>query len=426
MPPQTEEAVRTVFAYRAARADGTLERGTVTAATRDAAAAVLVAGGSLPVELRAARPANGTSARSPNATTHGRADGLPADRRPALPPADLALGLRALATLLDAELPMGRTLAAFADLAPASWRPALPAIEGAVREGRGLSAALESAPVRVPPVVVGLLRAGEAGSGLAGAVRQAADLTERTARTRAALRSALAYPALLAAAATASVALLVGVVLPRFAALLEGIGQELPWSTRVVLAAAAVARGGAVPALGLAGATAVAWHAWTRTPAGRVAWHAALLRAPGLGTVRSAAATARAAAALAALLERGVPVAAALPHAARAAGDAAVEARLTDARAGIVAGESVAAALARTRAVTPTMVRLTRAGEASGKLAAMCAHAARLEAERAETLVAQTVRLVEPTLILGFGAVVALVAAALLQAVYSVRPGPGA
>lgn len=411
---------RTVFAYRAARADGALERGTVAASTREAAAALLVARGWLPVELHAA----GTADRPRGAAADDGARGARADRRPALPPADLALGLRALATLLDAELPMGRTLAAFADLAPASWRPALPAIEGAVREGRGLSAALAAAPVRVPAVVIGLLRAGEAGSGLSGAVRQAADLTERAARTRAALRSALAYPALLAAAATASVALLVGVVLPRFASLLDGLGQELPWSTRAVLAAADAAHAAAVPALGIGLTAAIAWRAWTRTATGRIRWHAALLRTPVVGTVRYAGATARAAAALAALLEQGVPVAAALPHAARAAGDAAVEARLTDARAGIVAGESVAAALARTRALTPTTVRLARAGEASGKLAAMCGHAARIEAERAETLVTQAVRLVEPALILGFGAIVALVAAALLQAVYSVRPVP--
>ncbi|HEY0778983.1 MAG TPA: type II secretion system F family protein, partial [Gemmatirosa sp.] len=81
--------------------------------------------------------------------------------RRALPPADLALGLRALATLLDADLPMGRTLAAFADLAPAGWRAALPTIESAVRDGRSLSTALAASPVRIPAVVVGLVRAGE-------------------------------------------------------------------------------------------------------------------------------------------------------------------------------------------------------------------------------------------------------------------------
>ena len=52
----------------------------------------------------------------------------------------------------------------------------------------------------------------------------------------------------------------------------------------------------------------------------------------------------------------------------------------------------------------------------------MLSHAARLENERATERVRAAVRLLEPMLILAFGGLVALVAAALLQAIYSVRP----
>jgi type II secretory pathway component PulF len=52
----------------------------------------------------------------------------------------------------------------------------------------------------------------------------------------------------------------------------------------------------------------------------------------------------------------------------------------------------------------------------------MLDHAARLERELAEERVRAFVRLLEPALILLFGAVIALIAAALLQAVYGVRP----
>jgi general secretion pathway protein F len=52
----------------------------------------------------------------------------------------------------------------------------------------------------------------------------------------------------------------------------------------------------------------------------------------------------------------------------------------------------------------------------------MLTHASRLESERAERAVKALVTLMEPSLILAFGGIVALVAAALLQAVYAVRP----
>jgi type II secretory pathway component PulF len=92
------------------------------------------------------------------------------------------------------------------------------------------------------------------------------------------------------------------------------------------------------------------------------------------------------------------------------------------AREAVVAGAPLSRALADHDAVTPTVVRLARAGEESGTLGPMLARAAAMEAERAERLVRNAVRLLEPALILLFGGIVAFVAAALLQAVYSVRP----
>jgi type II secretory pathway component PulF len=52
----------------------------------------------------------------------------------------------------------------------------------------------------------------------------------------------------------------------------------------------------------------------------------------------------------------------------------------------------------------------------------MLAHASTLERDRVTQMVKGAVRLIEPMMIVIFGGVIALVAAALLQAIYSVRP----
>lgn len=85
-------------------------------------------------------------------------------------------------------------------------------------------------------------------------------------------------------------------------------------------------------------------------------------------------------------------------------------------------GERLSRALDETGSATATVVRLVRAGEETGRLAAMLAHASRMESDEATRRVRAAVRLVEPALILVFGLVIALIAAALLQAIYSVRP----
>ena len=53
----------------------------------------------------------------------------------------------------------------------------------------------------------------------------------------------------------------------------------------------------------------------------------------------------------------------------------------------------------------------------------MLAHAARIEREQAVNRTKAIVRLLEPSLILAFGGLVGFVAAALLQALYSMKPG---
>lgn len=390
------------FAYRAADVSGAIEKGIVDAASAREARAIIASRGLylLAIERRLEQH----------------------ERRQSISVADLALGLRMLADLLESGLPIARALHAFEELAPRGWKPALPHIRQSVREGRTFAAALASAPIAVPGLVIGIAQAGEAGGGIGPAIRRAAELMETAAELRASIRSALAYPVVVAAAGILAVGVLITVVLPRFAQILADLGQALPASTRLVISAAALVRVSLLPA-GLLVVTAfAAWRAWTRTETGKRSWHRLLLSVPILGSVRRGAAAARMAHALSALLESGVAIAAALAHAGRATADAELETRIASARASVAAGEPLSRALEMHGAATSTVVRLVRAGEESGRLAAMLGHAARIEQQRAERVVRTAVRLLEPLLLLSFASVVALVAAALLQAIYSVRP----
>jgi general secretion pathway protein F len=390
------------FRYRGAYVDGRLERGRLAAPNRGAALRALADRGIHPIEV-AAEESAGSS-------------------RLTLPVADLALTLRVLADMLDAGIPLTRALQLLETVVPPRVAAVLPSVLGAVREGYGFGAALARADVHVPPEIAGIIAAGERGSGLAAAIREAALLCEDSATTRAALRSALAYPALLAVAGVASLGLLVGVVLPRFAAILADLGQSLPATTRLVLWAGEVARVVALPALGATIVGAVLWRVWTASAAGRRRWQAFLLRLPIVGDLRLGAAGARLCSSLAALLTSGVPLVAALPSAAASTGDDEIAARLLLARADVEHGGRFSDALARHGAGSVFVQRLVRAGEESGRMAPMLAHASRLERDRVLRRVRGAVRLLEPAMIVGFGGVVALVAAALLQALYSVRP----
>lgn len=392
------------FAFRAVRPDGSMDSGVIDAEDRDAAAALLGARGLFPIEL-----AEDESARN---------------RRVRVGSEDLALGLRALSTLLVAGLPISRAMRLLAESAPEAWRRALPDLQRRIEQGQSLGDALERSPLPFPPHTIGIVRAGEAGSGLAAAVERAAHGLEERAETRSELRKALSYPLLLFVTGSACIALLVGVVLPRFAGLLMETDQALPAVTRFVLRLGELGQPGLLATLVLGFGCAAGWHASASHP-GALAWrHGLLLRVPWIGPIRRSSASANVCSALASLVDCGVPIATALPEAARASGDAEIERRLRSVRRRIIVGESFSAALAAERAMTPSAIRLVRVGEETGELPAMLEHAARIESRQSLRRVQTLVRFVEPGMILAFGGVVMLIAAALLQAMYGLRPAP--
>jgi len=268
-----------------------------------------------------------------------------------------------------------------------------------------------------------MIRAGERGSQLGIALNQVATLLEQEADLVERVRQALLYPLLLAVVGTASVLVIGTVVVPRFAEVLRDIGQQLPLATRMLLAGSSFISHFWILLIGLTAVFAWAGVEWVRRPAGRRRLDEALLSLPAVGRVRLALATARVTSALGGMLRAGIPLLAALDAAGDAAGDVAVAARLKRARERVSQGAPIAASLEREGAISTSALQLVAVGESSGRLGEMTLRAGNLAAQEAERGLRTVVTILEPTLIVAFGIVVAFVAAALLQAVYSLRPG---
>jgi general secretion pathway protein F len=394
----------TRYRYRAARADGRVVAGTIAASSGVEVDALLIDQGLYPIALVPA--GSGTGAR--------RAAG----RR------DLAIVFRSLATLVAAGVPLERAVAASERLPRlAALRSALGDTRRLLVEGHSLAEALARSEGPVPAVVIGMLRAGERGSRLGPALEQAATQLEHEADLAGRIRQALAYPLILLVAGACSLGVITTIVIPRFAVILADLGQALPPATRLLLGTAHVIRSyGLFLLIGLAGAVGLILQ-WTRTPEGRLQLHRFSLRLPVLGPVRHGFATARAGRALGSLLATGVPILNALQAAREAAGDAEVADRLGRVVRRVGEGEALTASLMIERAVTPTALQVLAVGDSSGQLGPMALRAGDLAAAEAEGGLRVLVSLLEPALVVLFGGMVAFTAAALLQAVYSLRPG---
>jgi len=276
----------------------------------------------------------------------------------------------------------------------------------------------------VPAVVLAMIRGGERGSQLGAALDQVAVHLEQEADLVARVRQALTYPLVLAIAGVASVIVITTVVVPRFAAILADAGQQLPIATRLLLGASQLLAHFWIPLVAII--AVVIWTAieWLRRPAGRKQLEETLLRLPFIGAVRQALATARVMRALGGMLRTGMPLLPALEAAREAAGDLAVSERLARARERVIQGAALAPALEREGAISPSALQLMIVGESSGRVAEMALNAGNLAAQEAERGLRTLVTALEPALVIAFGGLVAFTAAALLQAVYSLRPGP--
>jgi general secretion pathway protein F len=390
------------YRYRAARADGSVRTGQLEALTGAQAGALLVERGLQPIHVEPL----------PEEAATGRA----APRR------ELAVVFRSIAALTGAGVPLEQAIAATEALSGPALRAALHDSRARLRAGRTLAQALKGDRSAVPAVVLGMLRAGERSGRLPRSLEQVATHLELEADLVSRIRHALAYPAVLAAAGLASVLVIGTVVVPKFAALLDELGQDLPLSTRLLLAGTGLLSRNALPlCLGLL-LSASLTTAWVRRPAGRRRWHGMLLAMPGIGPVRHGLATVRACRALGGSLHAGMPLLPSLEAAQEAAGDLAIGARIAAARERVGQGQGLARALSEEHALTAASLQLVAVGESSGQLALMLERAGDLALQETERALTTLVSLLEPLLVIGLGGFVAFVAAALLQALYSLRP----
>jgi general secretion pathway protein F len=392
----------TSFAYQAADSTGRVVRGRLTASDPAGVRLELERRGLLPVAVREA---------SPRLLREGPSR------------AELATMFQSLAGLVDVGVPIDKAARATGDLIRSELGERVTEVGRLLATGMSLSTALVEAGIRVPAAALGILRAGEAGSQLGYGLSEAASLLERDAEAVAKVRQALAYPAVLLVTGLASVTLIMGLVVPRFAALLEDLGQTPPLTTRLLLGAAALVREFGLTLLIVMPMLLAATVVWARSASGRDRLDRIVLRLPLAGSLVMQFISGRTTAALGAMLAAGMPLLVALDVARQAVANREVERRLDRARSRVSRGERLHESLEAEAVFTDQCLRLIAIGEANGRLAEMTRRAAALSRADSERRLKSVTSLLEPLLILVFALGIGLVAIALLQAVYSLRPG---
>jgi len=407
------------FQYRAADPEGKVVEGTIEAAEVAAVVARLQDRGLIPIRVGAA--------------TEGKAKGKE-ESRLALPsmPAfrrrpgnrDLLVITQELSALLQAGLPLDKSLATLAELAD---KPELKAIMGevlqSVRGGKSFAEALAKHKF-FPSIYVNMVRAGEIGGFLDAVLLRLLEYLERSQAVRDEARAALAYPVVLTCAMGASILILLTYVLPKFSALFTDLGKTLPLSARVVLGVSDAVRGYWWLGLGIIGLVAFVIRWYVRSPAGSWAFDQWKLRVVLLGDVLRKLEVAKIARTLGTLLKSGVPMVQALGIVKEIAGNQVVARSLAEVEVGVREGAGVAEPLARSGVFPPLAIQMISVGEETGRLDDMLLKVAEYFDRETSTRIQQFTRLLEPVLILVMGLIVGFIVVSMLSAIFSVNDLP--
>jgi type II secretory pathway component PulF len=398
--------VNEAFRYRAATIAGDVVEGIVHAGSARDAADELRRQTLVPVSIESATRQAATVRKTRSRARNGES---------------VSNAFRTVATLVSAGVGLERALDfAGRHASHPQISDAFRAVQVEVQRGSSLSEAVRRQP-SFGPFAGAVCRAGEESGTLDQALVRLADWYEREQELRSQVRSALTYPALMGAVAGIGVVILLTFVVPRFVAILGDVGGELPLSTRLLVGVSRFFVGFWWLWIPVVAAAIVGSRWWIAQPGNRKRWHGARLRLPGFGALEQNAATAQFTSALGVLLNSGTPMLAALRVSRDGVANEAIANELENAGDRIARGERVSESLSG--ALPPLAVELLSAGEESGRLPEMCARVATAHEEAAERSLRTLVRLIEPVLILVFGAVVGFIALAMLQAVYSVNAG---
>jgi general secretion pathway protein F len=313
-----------------------------------------------------------------------------------------------LAALLRAGLLVDRGLQVAAALAPNSASKSLiEAILRSVRSGHTLAQALKSEAQGFPPYFLSMVEAGEMGGALPEALTRLAELLRRQLEARERIRSALFYPAILAAVVLLTFAVMLAFVLPRFEGLFAESEAPLPISTRVVMATGRWIADEWWILLAGAAALVAAGTAWSRTSGGRSLIDRWLLRTRLTLGLPRAINTARLLQTVSALCRSGAPLPTALKIACGTIENTYLAAAAQGVIAAVQSGESLSNSLAATRIFPTVAIQLTRVGEETGHLDEMLQSAATILEKESQVQLERLVALIAPVATIVCGVVIA-------------------
>jgi type IV pilus assembly protein PilC len=322
-------------------------------------------------------------------------------------------------TLIKAGIPILRSLDLLATRATSpKLRPVITQIRDRVREGKSLSEAITEAGVFSKVYATAIL-AGEKSGNLSGVLDYYIAYQRVSTGVKKKILATLVYPVLLICVAAIIVTYLVTAVVPKFAVLYRDLNVELPRPTQILIALTVDYRLVVLGTIAAAFLTGAVIFFWSRTEEGGTAFDRLKFRMPVIGETLLKFQVAQFSRTLATLLTGGTPLVAALSTASDAITSKLVRVTVSQATQMVREGESLHGALASKQVMPELALDMIEVGESSGALAPMLTSVAEFYEEEVNLRLSALVALIEPTILVFMGGLVAFILISLYLPIFS-------
>lgn len=337
---------------------------------------------------------------------------------------DVVMLSRQITTLFEAQV---SALRAFRLLAAEARTPflaeKLSAIGNDIQAGSSISAALSKHPDVFSPFYVNMVRAGEEAGKLDETFTFLADYLDRNYEITQKAKNALIYPAFVMLTFIVVTTLMMTMVIPRLATILDEVGQQVPIYTRVVIGISQFMSEYILLLGVLVLVAGVFFFQYARTERGRYGLARARLAVPHIGGIFQKLFLSRLADNLSTMLRSGIQMVRGIEITATVVDDAVYEKILTAAVDEVKGGAPLSEVLRKYPEIPGIVVAMIKIGEETGNLSQILDTLAKFYRREVTNSIDTLVSLIEPFMIVSLAVGVAFLLAAVLIPIYNISAG---
>ena len=348
--------------------------------------------------------------------------GPPAPARLKVPQKDLLVFFRQLAVILQSGVPLAQGLILIAEnMTNENLSQCVQRISSRLSAGEELSLSLRQYPKVFEPLTIGLIEAGEAGGILEDVLDRIALLLEERAKIRGQIIGALVYPVIvMVLAVSVSLALLIFIV-PRFKAMFDGMGAELPALTNFLLELSKFVTS---PYFTFGAPLTVLlmmylFRGYYSTAIGRLNVDKNILKVPLFGDLLRKSEMASMCDTLATLVNSGIPIVDGIERCISASSNELVRRTLRESILLIRQGQELNYSMGRSGVFPKLVISMIKIGEETGQLSFMLEKLAVFYKREVESAVSSLTKAMEPAVVFVVAGIVGTIVIALYLPMFS-------